>query len=252
MVGYITSRGYYITEMVRDVLTNCIFYMECMTPRLLIAGAIIAAFITAVGGLVGLAAARLMVRLPRPLALVLNALLILLLLPAPTLTGMVLYRAAASYAPLVTVLTRAVPWLRLTTIASAAGACVVSIPILILLAARALRRVDRETVLAAQTLGMSKAQIRRHVILPQARFGITAGMVLCAARAFGESTATAAALGDLATLQESLVAVFAADLLDGTYACVCLWTLVWLLAGGIILLLVHWHIGRRRPVRRVR
>lgn len=219
-----------------------------MTPQLLLAAAVIAALATILGGLIGLPLAHLMVRLPRPLASLMNVLLILLILPAPTLTGIAVCRAAVSYAPFMTMLTRMAPWLRLATVLSAAGACVVSIPILILLAAAALRRVDPETVLAARTLGMRRAQIRRHVILPQARSGIAAGVVLCAVRAFGEAAVTAAALGDPATLQEPLLTVFTADLLDGTYVGACLWIILWLLAGGGILLLYHGYRRRRRGV----
>lgn len=90
--------------------------------------------------------------------------------------------------PLALLVNKAPRWFSLLVdILFVAGAILVSAPIVYVLTAAGLRRVNRETVLAAQTLGMKGGVIRRKVILPQARGWIRAGLILCFLRAFLDS-----------------------------------------------------------------
>lgn len=61
------------------------------------------------------------------------------------------------------------------------AAVLLPVLVLVLLVIRGLRRVDKETVNAARTLGMTRRAILRHVMLPQARGRILIGLLLAVA-----------------------------------------------------------------------
>lgn len=246
------SLGYYITEMIRDVLANYIIYLSGMVPGILCAGIGIAAVVTAIARLVGVPLAGLIARMPRSISLVMRAILFLFILPAPTLTGILVRRIYEWDAPVILLVRNALTMLRPVTVASGVGAGIVSFPILVLFTAAALRRVDPETVLAAQTLGMKNSVIHRKVVLPQARSGIVNGTVLCCVRALGESMATAAALADPDMWTGDLLSVLISSIDSGAYACACLYVAGWLLVGGLVLLLYHLLLRRRAGKHRAR
>lgn len=225
--------------MMTNVWDNCILYLEGMIPWTLRTGICIAAVVMMLARLIGVPLASLVTRMPRTMSLLVRILLFVFVLPAPTLTGMLVCRLCAMDTALTTAVRATFPSLNQVTLSSALGALIVSFPILVLFAIAALHRVNPETVFAARTLGMKDSIIRRRVILPQARSGIAAGVILCGARALGESTATAAALADPAVLQGDLLSVFLADIMNGSYAMACLWIAAWLLVGGIVLFLYH-------------
>lgn len=70
-----------------------------------------------------------------------------------------------------------------------AAAAVIPVVVLVLFVVRGIRHVDRETVQAAQTLGMSRRAILHHVILPQARKRILIGVLLAVVIAAVEAAA---------------------------------------------------------------
>lgn len=222
-----------------------------MTPRLLCASLCITAVVTALALLLGVPLARLLARLPRAVVRLIEILLILALLPVPTLLGIVIYRAILQNAQPWNLLHRLLPWMSSITLASAIGALAVSFPILLLLAIAAFRSVDKETVLAARTLGMRRSAIVWNVILPQARPGIVAGVVLCGARALGESTATAVTLAGSAAREGDLLQVLDAGIRSGGYLLIVLWIAGWLLIAGLVLLILR-ACSRRRGARSTR
>jgi len=77
-----------------------------------------------------------------------------------------------------------------TTAAVVVAEAFVALPFLVLAVEGALRGADRRYEDAAATLGASRATVFRRVTLPLVAPGITAGAVLCFARALGEFGAT--------------------------------------------------------------
>nr|WP_197679335.1 ABC transporter permease [Auraticoccus monumenti] len=77
-----------------------------------------------------------------------------------------------------------------TTVAVVLAETFVALPFLVIAVEGALRGVDRRYEDAAATLGASRWTIFRRVTLPLVAPGVTAGAVLCFARALGEFGAT--------------------------------------------------------------
>jgi molybdate transport system permease protein len=84
-----------------------------------------------------------------------------------------------------------------TWYAAALAAFVVAIPLLIKTARAAIETVDKNIVQAAFALGLSEFQTAIHIVLPLARKGIMAGIVLSFARAIGEFGATLMLAGNI-------------------------------------------------------
>lgn len=81
--------------------------------------------------------------------------------------------------------------------AAVLAAFVVSLPLVVRSARAAIESVDRELVEASRTLGRSELATAWHVVLPLARRGIAAGVVLAFARALGEFGATMMVAGNI-------------------------------------------------------
>ncbi len=74
---------------------------------------------------------------------------------------------------------------------------VMILPTVALAADAAVRAVPRESLVAAASLGLSRLATIRHVVLPSARRGIAAGVLLGAARAVGETMAVVMVCGNV-------------------------------------------------------
>lgn len=81
--------------------------------------------------------------------------------------------------------------------AAVLAAFVVSLPLVVKSARAAIESVDAELVNASFTLGRSELATAWHVVLPLARRGIAAGLVLAFARALGEFGATVMLAGNI-------------------------------------------------------
>ena len=81
--------------------------------------------------------------------------------------------------------------------AAVIAAVIVSLPLMYRTARGAFEAMDRNIIHAAQTLGVSNGRIFWRIILPNARHGILAGLVLSFARALGEFGATIMFAGNI-------------------------------------------------------
>ena len=98
-----------------------------------------------------------------------------------------------------------------TTLAVVVAEAFVALPFLVIAVEGALRGADRRFEDAAATLGASRWTVLRRVTLPLVAPGITAGAVLCFARALGEFGATITFAGNLpGTTQTMPIAVYVA------------------------------------------
>jgi molybdate transport system permease protein len=84
-----------------------------------------------------------------------------------------------------------------TWYAAVLASFVVAIPLLIKTSRAAIESVDKNLVQAAYALGLTEFQTVLHIILPLAKRGITAGVILSFARALGEFGATLMIAGNI-------------------------------------------------------
>ena len=95
--------------------------------------------------------------------------------------------------------------------AAVIAAVIVSLPLMYRTARGAFEALDRNMIHAAQTLGVSNGRIFRRIIVPNARHGILAGLVLSFARALGEFGATIMFAGNIPGRTQTLsTAIYAA------------------------------------------
>ena len=120
---------------------------------------------------------RALVTVPLVLPPVVGGVALLLLLGRRGILGQYLYAATGFQLPF-------------TTAAVVIAETFVAMPFLVLAVEGALRGADRRLEDAAATLGASRWHIFRRVTLPLVAPGVTAGAVLCFARALGEFGAT--------------------------------------------------------------
>ena len=95
--------------------------------------------------------------------------------------------------------------------AAVVAAVIVSLPLMYRTARSAFEAIDRNMIHAAQTLSVSNWRIFWRIILPNARHGILAGLVLSFARALGEFGATIMFAGNIPGRTQTMsTAIYAA------------------------------------------
>lgn len=95
--------------------------------------------------------------------------------------------------------------------AAVTAAVVVSLPLMYRTARGAFEQIDRNIIHAARTLGVSEWRIFWHVLLPNAKGGILAGLVLSFTRALGEFGATIMVAGNIPGRTQTMsTAIYAA------------------------------------------
>lgn len=121
--------------------------------------------------------------------------------------------------------------------AAVIAAVVVSLPLMYRTARGAFEGLDRNIVYAAQTLGISEWRIFWRILLPNAKHGILAGLVLSFTRALGEFGATIMFAGNIpGTTQTMSTAIYAAvqandyDLAFRWAICLVIFSLVFVVA----------------------
>ena len=95
--------------------------------------------------------------------------------------------------------------------AAVIAAVIVSLPLMYRTARGAFEALDQNMIHAAQTLGVSNGRIFWRIIVPNARHGILAGLVLSFARALGEFGATIMFAGNIPGRTQTMsTAIYAA------------------------------------------
>ena len=95
--------------------------------------------------------------------------------------------------------------------AAVIAAVIVSLPLMYRTARGAFEAIDQNMIHAAQTLGVSNGRIFWRIIVPNARHGILAGLVLSFARALGEFGATIMFAGNIPGRTQTMsTAIYAA------------------------------------------
>jgi len=159
---------------------------------------LVALFSTALVALAGTAAGWLLARRHFPGRMWLDALLNLPLVLPPTVTGyyllVLLGRRGLLGESLYTITGWSIPF---TWLACVIAASVMAFPLMVRAARVAFEEVDPRHELAAASLGHGGLSIFVRVLLPLARRGLTAGVILAFARALGEFGATLMLAGNI-------------------------------------------------------
>jgi molybdate transport system permease protein len=144
--------------------------------------------------LIGLPIAYLFARRAFPGKALFEAAILLPLVLPPSVVGYYLLIGAGPRNPLTT----ALPFdLLFTWQAAALASAVVGLPLMVQASKAAIASVDPAVENAARTLGSTEFEIFGRITLPLARRGIIAGVLLGAARAFGEFGATLMVAGSI-------------------------------------------------------
>ena len=169
--------------------------------------AVTATFITFFLG-IGLAYG--VVRLKRGQGLM-DALITMPMVLPPTVVGFFLLLAFGKRSAIGQLLLQFDITLVFTWKAAVIAAVVVSLPLMYRTARGAFEQLDKNIIYAARTLGVSEWRIFWHILMPNARHGILAGLVLAFTRALGEFGATIMFAGNIPGRTQTMsTAIYAA------------------------------------------
>lgn len=173
-----------------------------------------------------------------------------LVLP-PTVVGFFLLLLLGKYGPIGRLLRLFDVTIIFTWYAAVIAATVVAFPLMYKTALGAFQQIDTTLLSSARTLGATELQVFWKVLLPLARPGLIAGVLLAFARALGEFGATLMLAGSIPGRTQTIpIAIFfAAESGDMTEA--MLWVSVMLgLSLSIVVAVNYW--SDRRPEKRIR
>lgn len=125
--------------------------------------------------------------------------------------------------------------------AAVTAAVVVSLPLMYRTARGAFEQIDRNIIHAARTLGVSEWRIFWHILLPNAREGILAGLVLSFTRALGEFGATIMVAGNIPGKTQTMSTAIYAAVQANDDATALLWVgIVMALSLFVVMLMNAW------------
>ena len=128
--------------------------------------------------------------------------------------------------------------------AAVIAAIVVSLPLMYRTARGAFEQLDPNILAAARTLGVSEWRIFWHVLLPNARSGILAGLVLSFTRALGEFGATIMFAGNIPGVTQTMSTAIYAAVQANDYDLAFDWAIAIVLFSLFFVVLMNWWIAR--------
>jgi molybdate transport system permease protein len=126
-----------------------------------------------------------------------------------------------------------------TWYAAVLASFVVAVPLLIKTARAAIESVDKSLIQAAYALGLTEFQTALHIVLPLAKRGIMAGIVLSFARAMGEFGATLMIAGNIPGKTDTLPIAIYASAGSGDWSTANMMVLCLTVISGITLYLAN-------------
>ena len=120
----------------------------------------------------------------------------------------------------------------------------VSLPLMYRTARGAFEQLDPNILAAARTLGVSEWRIFWHVLLPNARSGILAGLVLSFTRALGEFGATIMFAGNIPGVTQTMSTAIYAAVQANDYDLAFDWAIAIVLFSLFFVVLMNWWIAR--------
>ena len=205
---------------------------------------------TAFTFLLGLLAARLVVNMGKFKGLVDGIFSLPMVLP-PTVVGFFLLILFGRNSALGKILEKLDAGVIFTWQGAVLAAVVVAFPIMYRTARGALEQVDMNLVHAARTLGMSEQQIFFRILLPVARPGIVAAMILAFARALGEFGATIMIAGNIPGKTQTMSLAIYTAMQSGNRELAYRWVAIIMTISVITMILMNCIVERRPAKARV-
>lgn len=126
------------------------------------------------------------------------------------------------------------------------AASVIAFPLMYRNARAAFEQVDPDLIFAARTLGMPERKIFWRVVMPAAGPGVASGTVLTFARALGEFGATSMLAGNIAGKTGTISQKIANVIKDGDYQTAGVWVIIMLLIALAFILVINYVSGGKR------
>lgn len=129
--------------------------------------------------------------------------------------------------------------------AAVIAAVVVSLPLMYRTARGAFEQIDPNIINAARTLGVSEWRIFWHILLPNARAGILAGLILSFTRALGEFGATIMFAGNIPGVTQTMSTAIYAAVQANDYDLAFQWTIIIVSFSLFFVVLMNWWNARK-------
>ncbi len=205
---------------------------------------------TIIAFLLGILAARFVMKLGEKTKWIIDSILTLPLVLPPTVAGFFLLLIFSIKRPIGHYL-----WVNmgikvvLSWIGCVIAATVISFPLMYRNARSAFEQVDTNMILAGRTLGMSEGEIFWRIIMPIAKPGIASGAVLTFARAIGEYGATSMLAGNILGKTQTIALAIASEVSVAEFSKAGFWVVVILILSFFIVMLIN-LIGNEKGKRR--
>ena len=193
----------------------------------------------------GVAAARLIMRLNNTAKAVVDGILTLPLVLPPTVAGFFLLLLFSLRRPFGKFLmTQFDIKIVQTWPGCVIAALVIAFPLMYRNARAAFEQVDVNVIYAGRTLGMSERTIFWKIVVPMAAPGLASGTVLAFARAIGEYGATSMLAGNILGKTRTVSVAIASEVAAGNWDVAGFWVCVIVMISFIIVALINFVSGK--------
>ena len=199
---------------------------------------------TVVTFFIGIGLALFVIRMKRFQGLV-DAVITLPMVLPPTVVGFFLLLLFGKRSPIGKFLLQFDIAMVFTWKAAVIAAVVVSLPLMYRTARGAFEQIDSNIIYAARTLGVSEWQIFWRVLIPNARGGILAGLILSFTRALGEFGATIMFAGNIPGVTQTMSTAIYAAVQANDYALAFQWTIIIVSFSLFFVVLMNWWNVRK-------
>lgn len=124
------------------------------------------------------------------------------------------------------------------------AATVIAFPLMYRNARAAFEQLDVNLIYAGETLGMSDFWIFWKIVVPNAKPGLLAGMVLTFARALGEYGATSMLAGNIPGKTGTISQKIAMVIQDGDYLTAGIWVIIVVFIAFVLIVLMNLFSGK--------
>lgn len=204
----------------------------------------VALLATVITFVLGLAAARWVLSMKRGRSLVDGLFSLPMVLP-PTVVGFFLLLAFGKNSFIGGLLASAGVSVLFTWQGAVIAAAAVSFPIMYRTARGALEQIDPDIIDAGRTLGMSERKIFLKVMMPMARPGIAAAVILSFARALGEFGATMMLAGNIPGKTQTMSIAIYTAMQSGDREKAYIWVAAVMAISFVVILLMNLWNGRQ-------
>ena len=193
----------------------------------------------------GVAAARMIMRLNNTAKAVVDGILTLPLVLPPTVAGFFLLLLFSLRRPFGKFLmTQFDIQIVQTWPGCVIAALVIAFPLMYRNARAAFEQVDVNVIYAGRTLGMSERKIFWKIVVPMAGPGLASGTVLAFARAIGEYGATSMLAGNILGKTRTVSVAIASEVAAGNWDVAGFWVCVIVMISFIIVALINFVSGK--------